>query len=253
MLFGGNSMLVKIFLAIMVIVSPSLVFAQAPKPDSIYEERKVHDPNGIGKFFKGREIAHVMGYQAAGWLERPEREKEENTTKLIESLKLQPHMVVADVGAGSGYLSFRMAPLIPKGKVLAVDIQKEMIKIINSKTKQRSIQNIETILSTEKDPKLPENSVDMIIMVDVYHEFAFPFEMVQAMCKALRKGGSMVFVEFRGEDPEVPIKLVHKMTEKQVILEMKGHDLKHRETIGVLPWQHIIIFEKSETGTEKPK
>jgi precorrin-6B methylase 2 len=246
-------MLLRTFLTCLALLSSTTTFAQTPKTDPLYEERKVHDPNGIGKFFKGREIAHVMGYQAAGWLERPEREKEENTTKLIESLKLKPHMIVADVGAGSGYLSFRMAPLLPKGKVLAVDIQKEMIKIINAKSKQKTLQNVETILSTEKDPKLPENSVDMIIMVDVYHEFAFPFEMTQAMCKSLRKGGTMVFVEFRGEDPEVPIKLVHKMAEKQVILEMKGHDLKHKETIGVLPWQHIIIFEKTDSQTTDTK
>ncbi len=215
--------------------------------ESLYELRKNHDPNGIGKFFKGREIAFVMGFQAAGWLERPEREKEENTTKLIESLKLKPHMVVADVGAGSGYLSFRMANLLPKGKVVAVDIQKQMIEMIKSRCKSRNISNVETILSTEKDAKLADNSVDMIIMVDVYHEFAFPFEMMQSMCKSLRKGGTMIFVEFRGEDPEVPIKLVHKMTEKQVIFEMKGQPLSHKETIGVLPWQHIIIFEKKDS------
>ena len=235
-------MLLRTFLTCLALLSSTTAFAQTPKTAPLYEERKIHDPNGIGKFFKGREIAHVMGYQAAGWLERPEREKEENTTKLIESLKLKPHMIVADVGAGSGYLSFRMAPLLPKGKVLAVDIQKEMIKIINAKSKQKTLQNVETILSTEKDPKLPENSVDMIIMVDVYHEFEFPYEMMSDIAKCMKPGGRVVLVEYRKEDPTVPIKEVHKMSQVQARKEVEQAEfgLKWTETIDVLPRQHIL-------------
>lgn len=220
-------------------------------PEPLYEFRKAHDPNGIGKFYKGREIAHVMGFQAAGWLERPEREKEEHTSKLIESLKLRPDMIVADVGAGSGYLSFQMARLLPQGKVLAVDIQKEMLDLIRKRSKEGMVTNVEAVQGTDKDPNLKDNSIDMIIMVDVYHEFAFPHEMTLAMTRALKPGGAMVFVEFRGEDPNVPIKLVHKMTQKQVLYEMKDLELKHRQTIGVLPWQHIIVFEKELKGSPK--
>lgn len=223
------------------------IFAQSDKPH--YEQRKVFDPNGINKFYKGRQIAHVMGFQAAGWLDRPEREKEEHTSKLVESLKLKPDMVVADIGAGSGYLAFKMASLLPKGKVLAVDIQKEMLELIRQRSRERMIGNVEAIQGDVAKPNLKDESVDMIIMVDVYHEFEFPHEMTKAMVRALKKGGAMVFVEFRGEDPQVPIKLVHKMTEKQVMVEMKDMGLRHRETIGVLPWQHIIVFEKETKGS----
>jgi ubiquinone/menaquinone biosynthesis C-methylase UbiE len=220
----------------------------ADKKEGRYEWKKVHDPDGIGKFYLGRAIAFVMGHQGAGWLERPEREKEENPKKLIESLEFQEGMVVADIGAGSGYYSFRIAPLLgAKGKVLAVDIQKEMIQILKDKRKANQITNVEPVLSDEKDPKLPEGEVDLALMVDVYHEFAYPHEMTEKLVKGLKKGGRLVFVEFRLEDPKVPIKLVHKMTERQVIKEMSEFkELKHAKTINVLPWQHVIVFEKVE-------
>ena len=219
-----------------------------PVPESRYEWRKKHDPNGIGKFYMGREIAHVMGHAAASWLERPEREEEEQPKKLIESLKLQPGMVVADIGAGSGFYSFRIAPLLgDKGKMLAVDIQKEMLDIIRERMKKEKITNIEPVEGKVDDPKLPDGGVDLILMVDVYHEFEQPYEMTEKMVKALKPGGRLVFVEFRLEDDKVPIKLVHKMTEKQVIKEMEAFPtMKYSRTIGVLPWQHVIVFEKKK-------
>jgi precorrin-6B methylase 2 len=210
-----------------------------------YEYNRVHDPDGIGKFYMGREIAMVMGHLAADWLDRPTREKEERTDKLLKALDLKPGMVIADVGAGSGYFSFPIAKLIgPKGKVLAVDIQDEMLDLIRKRMKARKLSNIEPIKGTESDPKLPEGKVDLILMVDVYHEFNYPCEMTEAMIKALKVGGKLVFVEYRLEDPSVWIKLVHKMTQKQVIREMKPHPLKHVKTSDILPQQHIIIFEK---------
>ena len=218
-----------------------------PKPlNSKYEYRKNHDPNGIGKFYLGREIAYVMGHQAAGWLERPEREEEENPAKLLKALDLKPGQTVVDLGAGSGYYTFRMAPLVgPDGKVIAVDIQPEMLAIIKEKAKKQKVSNIELVLGTEKDPKLPKESVDLIMMVDVYHEFEHPHEMAEKMVESLKPGGKLVFVEFRLEDDKVPIKLVHKMSEKQVIKEMAAFsNLKHEKTVGTLPWQHIIIFTK---------
>jgi ubiquinone/menaquinone biosynthesis C-methylase UbiE len=217
-----------------------------------YEFRENHDPNGIGKFYMGREIAQVMGHQAADWLERPEREKEEQPAKLIEALKIKPGEVIADIGAGSGYYSFRLSKLAgPKGKILAVDIQPEMLAIIRKRMKEQNVTNIEPIQGTTSDPKLPANAVDTILMVDVYHEFDQPFEMTVAMVKALKPGGRMVFVEFRMEDDNVPIKLVHKMTQKQVIKEMEPHPLRWAKTLDVLPWQHIIVFEKK--GEAEPK
>ena len=229
----------------------SVLAADAPKkaPVPLYETRKEHDPDGIGKFYMGREIAHVMGYLAAGWLDRPEREKEEQTSKMIEALKLKPGDVVADVGAGSGTITFRLCDKVgPKGKVHAVDVQKEMVDLLKQRAKARKLANIEIVQGTETDPKLPAAAIDLILMVDVYHEFSHPFEMTEAMVKALKPGGRMVFVEFRMEDPKVPIKLVHKMSEAQVKKELGQPEfgLKWKETINVLPWQHVIVFEKKE-------
>jgi ubiquinone/menaquinone biosynthesis C-methylase UbiE len=231
---------------------PALIVAnpeepKQEKPAERYEVRKDHDPDGIGKFYMGREIAMVMGHQAAGWLDRPEREKEEQPAKLMAALPLKPGDVVADIGAGSGYYTFRLADKVgPKGKVYAVDIQQEMLDIISKRMKEKKLANVEPVLGTIKDPKLPEGSVDWILLVDVYHEFDHPWEMTQAMVKALKPGGKLVFVEFRLEDPSVPIKLVHKMSEKQVKKEMEPHPLRWLETIDKLPWQHVIVFEKKK-------
>src|SRR5262249_13298779 len=151
--------------------------------------------------------AQVMGHQAAGWLERPEREKEEEPNKLLDALKFKAGDVVADIGAGSGYLTFRIAERVGKqGKIYAVDIQPEMLDLIRQKMKSNKVPNVEPVQGTETDPKLPANGVDLIIMVDVYHEFSFPFEMTENMVKSLKPGGRLVFVEYRKEDPEVPIK-----------------------------------------------
>jgi ubiquinone/menaquinone biosynthesis C-methylase UbiE len=222
--------------------------AAAPPPPR-YEWRRAHDPNGIGKFYLGREIAQVMGHSAAGWLDRPERVKEERTDKLLKALALKTGAVVADVGAGSGYFTFPMAKQVaPRGKVLAVDIQKEMLALIRQRMKARKVSNVEPILGTETDPKLPAGAVDLILLVDVYHEFSHPYEMTKAMVRALKPGGRLVFVEYRLEDDEVPIKLVHKMSQKQVLREMAPHSLRHVKTIDALPWQHVIIFEKTKEG-----
>ena len=210
-----------------------------------YEDRAQHDPNGIGKFYLGREIAHVMGHQAADWLERPERESEEKPELLLAALKLKPGDVVADIGAGTGFHSWRMAGQVgEKGLVYAVEIQQEMLDLLAGKMKQRGINNVKGVLGTITDPKLPANSVDLVLLVDVYHELDHPYEMMQAICKALKPAGRVVFVEFRAEDPKVPIKEVHKMSEAQVRKEMTVQPLEWVQTIGVLPWQHIIVFRK---------
>ncbi len=212
-----------------------------------YEVRALHDPNGIGKFYMGREIAHVMGHLAADWLERPEREAEEKTELLIETLKFRPGEMVADIGAGTGYHTRRIAKrILPAGKVYAVDIQQEMLDLLTNKLADIGITNVVPVLGTITDPKLPNGALDTILLVDVYHEFDYPYEMTAAMCRALRPGGRLVLVEFRGEDEKVPIKRVHKMTEAQVKKEMSVHPLTWKETIGVLPWQHIIVFTRRD-------
>ncbi len=237
-----------LLLALPFVVSP-LAAQEEPVKDKVdgrYVWKAKHDPNGIGKFYMGREIAHVMGHAAATWLERPEREKEENPKKLLEELKLREGDVVADIGAGSGYYSFKMAKLVgPKGKVLAVDIQPEMLDIITARAKKEDLANVEPVLGAEADPKLKDDSVDVILMVDVYHEFNYPHEMTDKMVKSLKPGGRLVFVEFRLEDEAVPIKLVHKMSERQVVKEMdEFKNMKHAGTIKTLPWQHVVTFVK---------
>ncbi len=217
--------------------------AKPQKP--AYEKREQHDPNGIGVFYMGREIAMVMGHQAADWLDRPEREQEEQPEKMLNALHLRTGMNVADIGAGTGYLSFRMAKRVtPGGKVYAVEIQQEMLDIIQKRMKERGVRNVVSVLGEITDPKLPPNSQDLIIMVDVYHEFDHPWEMTQSMIKSLKPGGRLVFVEYRLEDPNVPIKLVHKMTVAQVKKEMSIWPIKFVESIETLPWQHIIVFRK---------
>jgi len=216
-----------------------------PQARPPYEYHEDHDPDGIGKFYMGREIAQVMGHQAADWLDRPEREAEEAPSLLLRSLNLKPGLVVADIGAGSGYLAFPMAKRVaPRGKVYAVDIQQEMLDIIKKRMKERRVANIELVLGTITDPKLPPNSIDLILLVDVYHEFDHPYEMTQAMVRSLKPGGKLVLVEYRKEDPAVPIKEVHKMSQAQVKKEMSIHPIRWVKTLDVLPRQHILIFEK---------
>lgn len=226
------------------LVLPGSLLAAAP-PTPRYTYHRDHDPDGIGKFYMGREIAWVMSHEGATWLDRPEREKEERSDKLLRSLPIKPGMVLCDLGAGSGYYTFPMADRVgPKGKVYAVDIQKEMLDIIKRRMKAREVANIVPVLGTITDPKLPAGKVDLILLVDVYHEFSHPFEMTEAMVKALKPGGYLVFVEYRLEDPKVPIKLVHKMSQKQVIKEMAPHALTHHKTLDTLPWQHVMLFKK---------
>jgi ubiquinone/menaquinone biosynthesis C-methylase UbiE len=222
--------------------------ADEPKAKDRYETRARYDRDGINKFYLGRQIAQVMGYTGASWLERSEREKEEEPAKLIEALAIKEGMVVADVGAGSGYHAFRIAPLVgAKGKVLAVDIQQEMLDLITKRAKKEKVANVDTVLGTDKDPKLPEGKVDLIYLVDVYHEFEHPYEMTEKLVAALKPGGRLVFVEFREEDPKVPIKPVHKMSERQVIKEMAEFPvLEHTKTYDKLPWQHAVIFTKKD-------
>ncbi len=193
----------------------------------------------------GREIAAVMGHQAAGWLERPEREQQEHSDELMRELQVRPGQAVADIGAGTGYFSRRLAKQVgPGGRVLAVDIQPEMLIILTNSAARLGLTNITAIQGTVMDPRLPPASLDLVLMVDVYHEFEFPYEMMQHLCEALRPSGRIVLVEYRGEDPRVPIKPLHKMTEAQVRKEMTVQPLEWVENKHSLPWQHVIIYRK---------
>lgn len=210
-----------------------------------YEVRSRHDPNGIGKFYLGREIAHVMGHQGADWLDRDEREREEAPDKMVELLGLKPGDHVADIGAGTGYITWRMAKKVgPSGKVYAVEIQQEMLDLLVPRMKQRGLDNVVPVLGGESDPKLPAESIDLAIMVDVYHELSEPAEMMENLLRALKPGGRIAFIEYRAEDPNVPIKAVHKMTEAQIRKEAAAAGLEWVQTISDLPWQHLVIARK---------
>ena len=215
--------------------------AQKSNFDNKYKFKK-GDYNGIGKWYMGREIAHVMGYQGIDWLERSEREKEENVSNLIENMGIKPTDTIADIGAGSGYHVFRMAPLANNGLIYAVDIQIEMLMEIENTKQFNKINNVETILGSETSIQLPVRSVDKILMVDVYHEFNFPIEMVASIKNALKPEGQLFLIEYRGEDPKVPIKKIHKMTENQAVKEMEAAGFKLKSNITNLPWQHCMIF-----------
>jgi ubiquinone/menaquinone biosynthesis C-methylase UbiE len=233
------------------VVAQSKPKASTFAKDLRYTFNKRHDPNGIGKFYMGREIARVMGYgfngAGARWLERAEREREEKLMLMVRSLKLQPGQTVADIGCGSGVVTALLARAVGlEGRVMGVDVQPQMLARMQMRMKKLRIPNVTPVRGTQKSPRLKAGSIDLAIMVDVYHEFEFPYEMILEISKTLKPGGRLAFVEYRMEDPKVPILLVHKMTEKQVKAEIsqQAFGLKFRQTIGILPRQHIVVFEK---------
>ena len=210
-----------------------------------YETAPPRDPNGIGTYYLGRQIAHVMGHEGADWLERSGRKQEEGTDLLLKELKLKPTDVVADIGAGTGFFSFQLAKKVPKGEVLAVDIQPEMITALQANKRKLKVPNVRPVLGTTTSPALPADSVDLVLIVDAYHEFDHPREMGRAIRRALRPGtGRLALVEYRAEDDDVPIKRIHKMSVAQARKEMAAVGLEFVETIETLPQQHLLLFRK---------
>lgn len=238
---GLHRVYVKIFVLLTMVLSFFGCGAQDTKDHYIYKEG---DPNGIGKWYLGREIAHVMGFQGMRWLERPEREKEENTSVLLKNMDIKSDDAIADIGAGSGYHVFKMAPMANMGNVYAVDIQDEMLAELQKSKEEGQVANVKVVKGSEKSVNLPENSVDKVLMVDVYHEFAYPVEMIASIKKALKAGGKIFLIEYRAEDKNVPIKKVHKMTEKQAVKEMQAAGFVLERNIDNLPWQHCMVFVK---------
>jgi SAM-dependent methyltransferase len=205
-------------------------------------------PDGTGKFYQGREIAAVMGFEGALWLERPSRASEERPDLLVEELHLIPGMTVADIGAGSGYLSRRIAPIVGPGRVFAVDVQPQMVALLTELSQKREFKNVVPIQGNTDNVKLPPASIDLAVLVDVYHELAYPYEVMRSLIRALKPGGRVVLVEYRGEDPAVPIKPLHKMSEAQIVREMSVLPLAWERTSERLPIQHIVVFRKSATN-----
>ena len=209
------------------------------------------DPNGINKWYMGRQIAYVMSHWGIDWLERPERQFEENSALLLKNLNLKSGMQIADIGAGSGYYTSLMSKRIGNGKVYAVDVEPQMILFLNERIKEEKLSNVVTILGSEKSTALASSSIDMMLLVDVYHEFSFPYEMGQSMYNALKPEGRLVLVEFRSEDETVPIKTIHKMSVAQSVKELKAVGFKLEKNISNLPWQHCMVFVKENTITKK--
>ena len=202
------------------------------------------DMDGIGKWYMGREIAYVMSHYGISWLERPEREKEERVSLLLKNMDLKPGMAIADIGAGSGYHAVRMAKMVGDGKVYAVDVEPQMIAYLDKRIKDEHITNIKTVLGKEQTVGLPPSSIDIMLMVDVYHELSFPYEIARSMLDALKPGGKLFLIEYRAEDSSVPIKQVHKMTQKQAVKELKAAGFSFVKNMGNLPWQHCMVFSK---------
>lgn len=227
--------------ALLTILLSAGVFA-AEQP--IYEIGE--QTTGIGKYYQGREISFVMGHQGYEWLNRPGRVQEEMPDEVVANMGLSSDDVVADIGAGSGYFSFRIAKLVPDGKVLAVDIQPEMLQLIEDRKAAEGVTNIEGVRGEVDDPNLPPNSINAAIMVDAYHEFSHPYEMINGIYEALKPGGRIFLLEYRGEDDSVPIRPLHKMTEEQAVKEMSVFNLEWTDTLDFLPWQHMMIFTKVE-------
>ena len=200
--------------------------------------------DGIGKVWMGREIAQVMGHPGIGWLERTDREKEEAPSKAIALLDLAPDAVLADIGAGSGYYSFRIARKLPQGEVVAVDIQPEMLDFLKAESAKQGVKNVRPHLGAIDDVRLPSASIDAALMVDAYHEFDHPVEMLASLRSALKPKGRIYLLEYRAEDDNVPIKPHHKMTEAQARKEFAAAGFRFVTNKPDLPWQHLLIFEK---------
>ena len=236
-----------IWVLLAIIVSACSSGDSATVQEKVPEYYELKDPSrdGIGKYYMGREISHVMGHRGANWLERIERQEEEQPDQAVAAMGLKASDTVADIGAGTGYFSFRMSHWVPEGKVLAVDIQRQMLDIIHRKMADAGVTNIEPVLGRIDDPNLPENAVDVALMVDAYHEFSHPREMMEALVRALRPGGRVILLEYRLEDPAVPIKRLHRMSEAQVKKEMAAVGLSFVENRDFLPQQHFLVFEKA--------
>lgn len=220
--------------------------AQETKEENPSYDFRAPSRDGTGKIYMDREISMVMGFAGKAWLERQSREQEESVSKAIENMPVDENSVVADIGAGSGYYTFRVAPLVPQGKVYAVEIQDEAIDYLNDKSSELGFSNVKTVKGDEMSPNLPDNSVDLAFMVDVYHELAYPEEMLASIRRSLKPGGKLLLIEYRGEDPTIMIKPLHKMTAAQVKKEMKANGFKFLKNGKFMKIQHFLIFEKEE-------
>ena len=234
----------------LLLVGPACSQETAPRPPAA---PPVEVPPPLTEYM-GREIAPYMSHEAAPWLVRGSREQEENSARVVEALELKPGQVVCDLGCGNGYYTLRFAPLVGEdGRILAVDIQPEMLALLERRAAEAEVENVRPILGTVIDPKLPKGKVDLVFMVDVYHEFSHPEQMLAAIRESLTTHGRVVLVEFRAEDPKVPIKKRHKMTEAQCVKEMTANGFRLVESFDELPWQHMLFFKRAPDPAPAPE
>lgn len=210
---------------------------------SVYTFKPPH-PDGTGKVYWGREIAGIMSAAGGSWLERDDRQQEENVALAIARMPLRPTSVVADIGAGTGYYTFRIAPKVPQGKVLAVDVQQPFVEALQARKQELGLENVEVVQGGSRSPNLPPGSVDLAIMVDVYHELEYPHEMLQAIRRALKPDGKLLLLEYRAEDPNIPIKELHKMRVEQVNKELEANGFRLHKKEDFLPIQHFLLYAK---------
>lgn len=239
-------------LALLWVLAPSrFVLAEPPPADDPSVPRAVaaDDVPPALTEYKGRTIARTMHYTGAGWLVRGEREQEERASQMLKVLGVKPGQVVCDLGCGNGFHTLKLAKMVgPRGRVLAVDVQREMLLLLKQRAKENELANIELIHSLYHDPKLPEGKLDLVLLVDVYHEFSHPEHMLRAIHKGLKPEGRIALVEFRAEDPKVPIKPEHKMTKEQILKEYRPNGFRLVGEYDKLPWQHLMFFGRDERG-----
>lgn len=199
--------------------------------------------------YQGREIAPFMTYHGASWLVRPERQREEDCEALLAALDVRPGQAVSDLGCGNGFYTLQLGRLVgPQGRVLAVDIQPEMLRLLESAVEEAELTNVELVLGTPIDPRLPAGELDLVLLVDVYHELGYPEQMLAAIRRSLKPKGRMVLVEFRAEDPSVPIKPLHKMSKAQLAKEIPANGFRLVAEFDKLPWQHVLFYERVDDG-----
>ena len=221
------------------LLKPAATPAKAPPPS-------VKEPPALTHYM-GREIAQTMHFAGAPWLVRESRDREEEPAKLMKALNLKQGQTVCDLGCGNGFYTTKLGEAVgPEGKVLAVDIQNEMLVMLKARAKKANVKNIEPILGTTWDPKLPENKLDLVLLVDTYHEIDHPVEVLAAIRKSLNTEGRLCLVEFRAEDPDVPIKPLHKMSKQQINKEIPANGFKLVEQFDGLPWQHVMFFQRDD-------
>ena len=234
----------SVFLSFSVFL-PGTCGAQAPDSGKVYSYGK-KSSDGTGKYYMGREIARIMGAAGSDWLDRSSRQREENSALAVSKMPLTKESRVADIGAGTGYYSFMIAAKVPAGKVYSVEIQDELIDMLKQRINEKGVRNIEVVKGSVKDCNLPANSIDMAVMVDVYHELSYPVEVLGKIRNSLAKDGKLVLLEYKGEDPAVAIKEHHKMTVAQVQKEMKANGFELQSHGDFLPIQHLLVFVKSK-------